>query len=67
MEPNEPQPEPEPHILTILAEKEKPSEEEARLLDLAQNILQGALQVTTESTINTQFLKLQNVVDQLVS
>eukprot|EP00795_Rhopilema_esculentum_P011483 gene11483-21699_t len=55
----------EPRILTMIQEKEKPSEEEARLTDLASKILDEAMRHVEDKNAEKSFMKLQNIVDQL--
>ena len=52
----------------MIEEKEKPSDDEIRLTDLAGRILQDALiEQDSGSKINKTLMKLQSIVDQLVS
>ena len=57
----------EPRVLTMVKEKNKPSDEEKRLADLATKIIDEALRQTDKSTGDRTFMKLQNIVDQVVS
>ena len=51
----------------MIQEKDKPSEEEARLTDLASKILDEAMRHVEDKNAEKSFMKLQNIVDQLVS
>ncbi len=57
-------------MLTLLAEKNKPTEEEVRLTELASKILEDAMKQeeskADEGKVERTFLKLQNVINQVV-
>ena len=57
----------EPLILTMINEKNKPTEDEKRLTDLAAKILEDALRQLDKSKAEREFMKLQNIVNQIVS
>ena len=57
----------EPRILAMIEEREKPTEDEKRLTDLASKILEDALKQSDETKAERTFMKLQNIINQLVS
>ncbi len=57
----------QPRILTMISDKNKPTEEEVRLTELASRILEDAMKQPEENKAEKSFLKLQNIVNQVVS
>ena len=57
----------QPHILTMIENRETTSENEKRLTELASKILEDALKQPDKSTSEKTFMKLQNIVDEIVS
>ena len=51
----------------MINEKNKPTEDEKRLMDLAAKILENALRQVDKSKAEKEFMKLQNIVNQIVS
>ena len=57
----------QPHILAMIDKRETKSENEKRLTELASKILEDALKQPDKSTSEKTFMKLQNIVDEIVS